>query len=667
MGDAHSYDDWAKRIAAGDWIGRDVFYQAPLYPYFLGVIYSTLGHSLLVARVCQAIVGSLACVLLGLTGQRLFSARVGLVAGLALALYAPAIFFDGLIQKSVLDVFFICLSLWLLSGLIEQPDKRSSWLYLGLAMGLLALTRENALVLVAVIVVWALGPRVRLKAASRAKAIGLFVLGLAIILLPVAIRNDAVGGGFYLTTSQFGPNLYIGNHAGADGSYASLRYGRGSPEYERQDATDLAEHALGRGLTPSEVSTYWTDRALDFVTSAPGAWLTLMGRKFVLLWNATEMLDTESQETYAEWSLPLKIGGWIGHFGILVPLALFGLWTTWPERRRLWVFYALIVAYAASVLIFYVFARYRFPLVPLLMLFAAAGLVELPEFVRTRHARDKIVALAWLAAAVAFTNWPVMSATLMRAITENNLAVALQEEGRLDEATAHYQRAIELQPDYAPAYNNMGTAFKANGDVDRAVATYERALRVQPDYPDAHYNLANALLENNRPDEAASHFATALREIPGSVDVQNNLGVALASEGKLDEAAVQFEQALKLDPSSAKAHRNLGNVLLAQGHVDQAVEHLRRAARIDPDDGDAHGDLGLALLNQEKYGDAAAEFRRSLELNPDSAEAHNNLGIALGSQDQFDEAIDQFQQALTLRPDYAEARSNLNTTLKARR
>src|SRR5690242_1727883 len=50
MGDAHGYDDWAQQIARGDWIGRDVFYQAPLYPYFLGAIYALAGRDLVVVR-----------------------------------------------------------------------------------------------------------------------------------------------------------------------------------------------------------------------------------------------------------------------------------------------------------------------------------------------------------------------------------------------------------------------------------------------------------------------------------------------------------------------------------------------------------------------------------------------------------------------------------------
>jgi hypothetical protein len=417
LGDARGYDEWARRIAAGDWIGSEVFYQAPLYPYFLGVLYTLFGHDLLVVRIVQAALGAASAALLGLAAWRLVTPRVGVVAGLALALYAPAIFFDGLMQKAVLDVFFICLALWILSGCIPAAPSvgptRARWLALGAAMGALSLTRENALVLVAVVGLWALAgappstitaitamtatdKRKARAGAHRATSSGsplgspqwgvgaalAFVAGLAMVLLPVAGRNYAVGGGFYLTTAQFGPNFYIGNNAQSDGTYASLRPGRGAPEYERQDATDLAEIAMGRRLSPAEVSSYWTDRAIDFITTRPGRWLRLMGRKVLLLWNADEMLDTESQETYGEWSLPVRVLGWVGHFGILVPLAVLGMWTLWPERRRLWVIYAMTVMYAASVVMFYVFARYRFPLVPLLLLFAAAGAGSVIELAR---------------------------------------------------------------------------------------------------------------------------------------------------------------------------------------------------------------------------------------------------------------------------------------------
>jgi tetratricopeptide (TPR) repeat protein len=691
FGDGRGYDTWARQLADGDWVGREVFYQAPLYPYFLGAIYALLGRDLLIVRLVQAVVGSAACVLLALAAWRLFaSRRAGLVAGLGLALYAPAIFFDGLIQKSVLDVFFVCLSLWLMSRIITGPGRPRMWLGLGLALGGLSLTRENALALVAVAVAWALlrsdpaAPRVAVKGrhsarggalAKRVANAGALAAGLALVLLPVAVRNNAVGGGFFVTTSQFGPNFYIGNNPGADGTYASLRFGRGSPEYERQDATELAEVASGRRLTPAEVSSYWTGRALDFITTSPGAWLRLLWRKFVLLWNSTEMLDTESQETYAEWSSVLRVLGWVGHFGVLVPLALAGVWLTWPDRRRLWVLHAMLASYAATVLMFYVFARYRFPMVPFLMLFAAAGITSSVALVRSdRRAsaarpgggRLQLAAAGALMFSVVFTNWPVLSTAVMQAVTENNIGTALQDEGRLDDALAHYRRALELSPDYVPAFNNMGTALRAQGQLDRAIATYEEAIALRPDYPDAHYNLANALLEKDQPERAAEHFRRALRTIPGSAHVHNNLGIALANEGRLDEAVAQFREAVKADPDSAMAYRNLGDALASRGQVAEGIAALRRAVELAPKDGVLRYDLGSVLLEAGRAVDAEVEFRQSLTLRPDSADAHNNLGIALGSQGRLEEAVDQFQRALTIDPQFADAQRNLTIAREAR-
>ena len=678
MGDSHGYDVWAQEIAKGDWIGHEVFYQAPLYPYFLGVIYSTLGRNLVAVRVCQAIIGSCSCVLLASAARRFFSPSAGIVAGLVLALYAPAIFFDGLLQKSVLDVFFVCLALWLIARIMGPAGGSAPtrpWLALGLALGGLSLTRENALVFVVVILAWIL-----VTVRDRVKAAGAFALGLAIVLVPVAARNSVIGGGVYVTSSQFGPNFFIGNHPGADGTYQSLRYGRGAPEYERQDATDLAEHALHRRLAPGEVSEYWTDRALDFITSQPGAWAKLMARKVALISNATEIVDTEDQSTHADWSWPLRLAGPIGHFGVLVPLAMLGVIVTWRDRRRLAVLYALIVAYAASVVLFYVFARYRYPLVPLLILFAASGVTAVarafgqaadrgPERLAPPMSdpRSLVATVAVPVAVAIFANWPIESQAAMRAVTETNLGVALQTDRKLDEAIAHYRRAIAARPDYAPAYSNLATALRDAKRLDEAVATYQQALKLQPEFAAAHYNFANLLLDEGDAAAAADHFQRALRTEPASAEVHNNLGIALAGLGRVDDAIAEFRQAIELDPKSAKAYRNLGDALSTAGRQAEAIDALRQAAQLDPNDAANRYDLASALLEAGMLDEAVAEFRATLKLAPNFLEAHNNLGIALGSQGKLDEAIREFQQALKIKPDFVDAQRNLAMALAARK
>src|SRR5207245_2431638 len=111
MGDAFAYDGWARRIAAGDWLGRDVFYQSPLYAYWLAGIYG-LGGNVVAARVVQSILGAVSCVLLAKAAEHFFCRRVGWVAGIMMAVYPTAIFFDGVIQTSSLDLLLVSMLLF---------------------------------------------------------------------------------------------------------------------------------------------------------------------------------------------------------------------------------------------------------------------------------------------------------------------------------------------------------------------------------------------------------------------------------------------------------------------------------------------------------------------------------------------------------------------------
>jgi tetratricopeptide (TPR) repeat protein len=678
LGDASGYDKWAVRLASGDWIGSDVFYQAPLYPYFLGAVYAIFGRDLLVVRIIQALIGSASCVLLGLACTRLFSKRAGLIAGLALALWAPAIFFDSLLQKAVLDMFFMCLALWLLSGIERGSMWR--WLGLGCAMAALTLTRENALLLILVVTAWivlrafyerstdvlrtAAHPiveRPQNRRRTYVEQLAPYVAGVAVVLLPVMIRNYSIDGALYVTTSQFGSNFYIGNNPNADGTYASIRFGRGAPEFERLDAKEVAEESVGHSLSPAEVSSFWAGRALDYITSQPVSWLKLTGRKMLLLFNRTEMLDTEAQESYAEFSTPLKVLGWFGHFGILMPLAIAGMIATWPDRRRLSIVYALALAYAASVVMFFVFARYRYPLVPFLIVFAVAPFDSKERSFRTlflAQGKPRWLPLAAVIAVAIFANWPVLSPTLMMSITENNLGTALAEKGRYDEAIAHHERSIALQPGYAPGYNNLGAALRAAGRLDEAVARYKQALELKPDFASASYNLANAELEQGKAGDSVASFRRSLAVNPNSVEAHNNLGIALANRGDQAAAIAEFRAALVIDERSVHAHRNLGNMLVDAGQRAEGMSHLERAAELAPSEPEAVYDIGTILLQDQSFAAAAARFEAALKIRPDWAEAHNNLGIALASQGRISDALRHFERAVELKPSMNDARAN---------
>ena len=582
MGDSRAYDEWAVRLAGGEWIGGEVFYQAPLYPYFLGAVYALFGRDLLLVRIIQAALGAVSTALVSDAAMRLFSRRAAMMAGLVMAFYPPAIFLSTLIQKSVLDVLLISAVIWFVARLAQDRASRLHWGALGVALGLFSLTRENGLLLV---------PVALLVARARAFAV---CVGVACVLLPVAARNYAVGGGFYLTTSQFGPNLYIGNNAAADGTYQALREGRGDAAFEREDATSLAEAAVGRELSPGEVSAYWRDRAIEFATSQPVAWLRLLGRKAQLLVSATELPDTEAQEAHADESPLLRALLPIGHFGVLVPLAMLGVFATWPDRRRLVLLYALFATYALSVLIFFVFARYRYPLIPFVILFAAAGLASGAAALR-QASWPRRLTLAALIALVAFiASRPVLATDVMKAITLTNVGVALQAQGRSGDAATYYERAIAVRPDWAPAHNNLGLIWRERGRLEAAIASYRNALRYHPDDAGAHANLAAALRARGQLQEAAVHLQRVVDLEPGDLARRYDLGNVLLELRDSAAAEAAFRQLIARSPDSAQAYSRLGVSLAAQGRFDEAIPAFQKAIALRPGFPEAERYLAMA-------------------------------------------------------------------------
>ncbi len=662
MGDAQSYHAWGLEILAGDWLGSEVFYQAPLYPYFLGAVYALFGTDPLTVRLVQSGLGAASCVLLAVAAGRLFSRSAGIVAGLLLAVYAPAIFFDGLLQKASLGLFLICVALALLSRLIMRPAPIRAWIWPGLALGALLLTREHALVFVVAVLGWLAlpaGPR-----RDRLVRAGALVLGLVLVILPVAARNAAVGGEFVLTTAQFGPNFYIGNNPAADGTYRPLVFGRGDPRFERQDATQVAERELGATLTPAQVSRYWMRRALEYVRTDPTDWLRLTGRKVVLAFNASEVADTEDQLSHADWSFPLRITGYFWHFGILAPLAAAGFWLTWSRRRQLLLLYLLLGGYAASVVLFAVMARYRYPLVPLLIPFTAAAVVEARRMAVEGWDRRAQWAGVVAVTTLVFCNWPVLCMDDMRAVTALNVGTELQARGRLDDAAGQYRQVLAVDPNDALAHSNLGTALAALGRPAEAIGHYERALELAPDDADSHSNLGNALVALDRPDEAIERYRRALAIDPSSAEAHAALGMALHALGRLEDAVAHLRRALELAPPTVETLNMLGVALASRERLDEAVVEFRRAITIEPDFRDAHANLALAAQLQGRPEQAIRHYRELARLDPGAPVVHNELGLLLAAEGELDQAIGHLRQAVALDPAFAFAHANLGTALQ---
>jgi tetratricopeptide (TPR) repeat protein len=612
-GDPRTYDDWAQRIAAGDWLGQGVFYQAPLYPYFLGVLQTVLGHDLWAIRLVQLVLGALSCALIFLAGRKLLSREAGIAAGIILAGYAPAIFFDGLIEKSALDLFLLSVFLLLVSIIVEKPTW-PLWLAAGAVVALLGLSRENALVLALVVALWialrfrsvALGTRLRWAA--------VFFAGLLLVLLPVGLRNLTVGGEFKLTTSQFGPNFFIGNNPAADGTYESVRKLIGEIQLEGKDAKRLAERATGRALSAGEVSDYWFRRSLEYIQSHPASWLALLGKKWLMVWNSREVEDSDDFYIYRQWSGLLNALAWFTHFGVLAPLAAVGLWLTRDQWRRLWLFYCMIFALAASIAVFFVFGRYRYPLVPLLALFAGAAVAELCRRYKERRWQGAYAAGLLFIVIALIANWPL----------------------------------YDHRGPGAGGYNNLSNAFYKQGKVDDAITMALKAIEVDTEHGVAYYNLGNLYAGQGKYDLARRHFQEALRIYPNFADAQSNLGQLLAERGDLESGIEYFRRAIEIDPSLVRAHLNLGVSLAKQGRTAEAVRPLQEAVHLAPDSVEYHYYLGSVYAELGRFDSAERAFRDALLVRSDFVPAHQSLGQLLSSQGKKEEAVRHYQEALRI-------------------
>jgi 4-amino-4-deoxy-L-arabinose transferase-like glycosyltransferase len=474
--DESMYDQWAQQIAAGDWRGDQVFLNGPLYPYLLGGLYAVVGRSLYAARAAQAVIGALACVLTWWIGRRRFTPAVALGAAALVAVSRMLIFYDSVL---VADALMVPLALLTVAAAIAATDRPSAprWIGVGVASGLGALARPNLLLVGVICAVWESLRRRDRSLGARAGWLAAFALGALACIAPVAWRNYAVSGDFVPITYSGGMNLFLGNNPDADGTFRVPRlFARSAaddPWEQRAEFERIAEQSLGRALRPSEVSRFWSQQALRFAREYPAHEARLLWHKFELATNAFEPWNIRSAAMTREFSRVLQLP--LVGFGLLAPLGLTGLALTATRWRELVPLYSVLATVLATLLVFFVLARYRLPAVPVLALLACAAIGEAAARLRTREPRAlAAVALAGLGAALA-------GAWMHRVVVRDDLSIAYYNLGNRYREIADWPRAIEsyrrviaARPNYISAYNNLALVYEATGTHDaEARATWE--------------------------------------------------------------------------------------------------------------------------------------------------------------------------------------------------
>lgn len=621
-GDSRPYRERAAEIRAGDLVGDEIYFDAPLYPYFLAMTNGHLGGSELAPKIAQAILDTATAFLVYSITRLLFGAGPGMIALVLYALYGMLVFYNGLLLKPVLALFLLTSSVrMLLSALQPHGDSGGgigeasptpgnalptpgragrnthrlplAAILSGFLLGLSVLVRGNFLLVLPVhsVALWRLAGR---RAAVAA------IIAVMIPIASVTVRNYAVGRDFVPLTYHAGPTFYHGNNPRSDGTYKPILPGRQNPVYEKSDAIRLAEEAEGRSLRPSEISRYWFKRAFDHIASDVPAFLKLTGKRAALFWHPYEIPDTYDFNLYRS-LFPLLAFGFVS-FGLIAPLGLVGMFFPGRLTFRQSIPAQVVVAIFLSLVFLFVFGRYRLPAVPFLIPAAARALHGLGGAIQQRQWRRFATGFgATLSLAFLFSLTP---APRDETTGLYNLGIRMERLGRFAEAEALYRDAVEREPGFGSGWNNLGGVLLQSGAVDDAVAAFERAIQSDGGHFLANRNLARVLRDRRDWDRARLHYDRAYQTDPrpdlaldrGALEERaGDRGAAMAWYGRA------FGNANVLLPEAAL---NLGRLLFEDGRNAEAASALSVA--VDGLPGDMFP-VALEALNTARLDPAGSD------------------------------------------------------------
>lgn len=264
--------------------------------------------------------------------------------------------------------------------------------------------------------------------------------------------------------------------------------------------------------------------------------------------------------------------------------------------------------------------------------------------------------------------------------------VALQQQGRLEEAAAAYRELLKVAPNYAEAHANLGAVLARLGRHAEAIAAYEAALKINPNLTPVYFNLGLAHYRANHPAAAVAAFRQLLSISPTAVQARQMLGIALVELGRDEEAVAELEQTLDTPPDAAAlyslglayvrlhrtkvnniiarlesfpagaaaAHLLRGQMWLARFEFEKAVEELKQAQAMNPELPRLNYSLGLAYYKLGRNQEALAAFTEELRRQPQDTLSVFYLALLNEADGRIEEARRQIEIVRTVQPDSPE-------------
>jgi tetratricopeptide (TPR) repeat protein len=646
MLDSEWFHEQALAIRAGDWNAHEATFRGPLYPLFLAGVYLLTRPDPAAARLVQLLLGGLTVLLVAHLGRRLFGAAAGIVSGVLAAFYWILIYYEGeILIESLLPLLTVLVLLSLLRA--DRSGSLGRHLLAGALLALFAAARPNILLFLPAAVVWC-GVR------GTRKGIALLV-GALLLLAPITIRNRIVTGEWVAVSTQGGINFYIGNQRDSDGIHAVFP---GLPSWRNEDVTRLTAARLGRSPTENEVSRYWFREGLKEIAADPVHFAKGIGRKSLLLFTSYEIGNNRDIVLFRR-SNPLLSLPFVS-FAVLFPLALAGFLYGSAPRREALLLAAFLLFYGLSVVLFFVCARFRVPMLIPLFPFAARGLVLLSERARERSLRTLAPVLGvFLAANIGSSLDPFHVHEVAEGQEAFHRGNVEARRGNADQAIEAYREAIGKASGLAGAHYHLGVVLVGEGREEEGLRELVRAMELDPNNPRIPLFIGERMAERGAIDQAETLYRRSLAADAYFPDAYVDLGALLAGSGRTAEAEPLLRRALELDPENGAGLVDLGKLYASAGRDAEAEPLLAKAIRVAPERKDAWFEWGNLLFRRGRAADAAEAFRRAARLAEDDIASYMNLSLALRTIGDREGATLALREVLRIDPGNEAARKRL--------
>jgi tetratricopeptide (TPR) repeat protein len=223
--------------------------------------------------------------------------------------------------------------------------------------------------------------------------------------------------------------------------------------------------------------------------------------------------------------------------------------------------------------------------------------------------------------------------------------VVYKSKGEYDRAILEFNKAIEIDPEFAMAYNGRGNAYQDKGEYDQAILDYTKAIEIDPSYANAYNNRGYVYADKGELEKAILDFTKATEIAPRFALAYFNRGCIYDRKGKHDLAILDFTKAIEIEPEAAYAYNNRGIVFANKDEFDRAILDFTKAIELDPKDSTAYSNRGAAYANEGDFGPAILDFDKAIRLDPKFTDAYINRGKCYCKKKEYGRAMLDFIKA----------------------